>query len=153
MIDRDLAKLFPAFAADLTRFVKAWNLNHPDHPVQVFEGLRTHGRQAELYAQGRTAPGPIVTNAAPGTSWHNFGLAADVVFDADATKPGAQWTWDGKLPWPMLGAMAQGMGFEWAGAWKRFPEYPHVQKTYGLTLNEAQELYRGGGLAAVWKEI
>lgn len=88
MIDRDLSRIFPALAADVNRFVNAWNLNHPDHPIQVFEALRDHKRQAELYAQGRTAPGPIVTNAAPGTSWHNFGFAVDVVFDADPVKPG-----------------------------------------------------------------
>ena len=30
-------------------------------PFQVIEGLRTAARQAQLYAQGRTAPGNIVT--------------------------------------------------------------------------------------------
>jgi hypothetical protein len=31
-------------------------------------------------AQGRTAPGKIVTNARPGTSAHNFGAAYDIGF-------------------------------------------------------------------------
>ena len=39
--------------------------------VTVIEGHRSNARQAELYAQGRTAPGPRVTNAKPGQSRHN----------------------------------------------------------------------------------
>lgn len=51
--------------------------------VQLVEGVRTKARQAELYAQGRTAPGRVVTwtmdskhipNAATG-----FGMAVDIV--------------------------------------------------------------------------
>jgi len=42
-------------------------------------GLRTFPEQARLYAQGRTRPGRIVTNAKPGQSYHNFGLAFDFV--------------------------------------------------------------------------
>jgi peptidoglycan L-alanyl-D-glutamate endopeptidase CwlK len=52
--------------------------------VKVICGLRTYAEQAELYAQGRTKPGSKVTNAMPGYSWHNFGVAWDfVVFDAN----------------------------------------------------------------------
>ncbi len=39
--------------------------------VTVIEGHRSNERQAELYAQGRTTPGPKVTNAKPGQSRHN----------------------------------------------------------------------------------
>jgi len=39
--------------------------------VKVIEGHRSNARQAELYAAGRTAPGPRVTNARPGQSRHN----------------------------------------------------------------------------------
>ncbi|RYD26112.1 MAG: M15 family peptidase, partial [Verrucomicrobiaceae bacterium] len=50
--------------------------------VKIICGTRTYSEQAKLYAQGRTAPGSKVTNAQPGYSWHNFGIAWDfVVFD------------------------------------------------------------------------
>lgn len=45
----------------------------------IYEGFRTNVRQAELYAQGRTKPGNIVTNAQAGQSFHNYGLAIDWV--------------------------------------------------------------------------
>ena len=35
--------------------------------------------QAMLYAQGRSRPGKIVTQAKPGQSYHNYGLAFDWV--------------------------------------------------------------------------
>lgn len=44
----------------------------------VTEGFRSVARQNELYAQGRTRPGQIVTKARGGQSAHNYGLAVDV---------------------------------------------------------------------------
>lgn len=41
--------------------------------------LRANATQADLYAQGRSKPGRIVTNAKPGHSPHNYSLAADYV--------------------------------------------------------------------------
>lgn len=175
MINRDPESLCPVFGADLKRFVASWNLNHPVQPVGIFEGFRTYERQQELYAKGRTMRsdipcfhdgksnpvgtcprhplGAVATNAPAGLSWHNYGLAADIVFDADPVKPLLQASWDGKFPWDKLGAMGQAMGLEWAGAWRTFREFPHFQKTYGLQITEAHELFRTGGLQAVWAAL
>lgn len=172
-IDRDPLNLCPRYAADLSRCLSAWNLNHPETPIFLFEGMRSNARQAELFAMGRTTPstspchhdgathpvgscpvhplGATVTNAPPGSSFHNYGIGSDVVFDADPAKAGPQWTWKG--PFDQLGRFAQSMGLEWAGAWNHFPEKDHLQKTYGLTINEAQELFRVGGLQNVWAAI
>jgi len=152
-INRNITDLHPAFAAQIQGFLDAWNAAHPDQQLGMFEGLRVFPRQAELYAQGRTAPGSIVTNAPAGMSWHCYGLAADLVFDADPVKPGMQWTWDGKMPWPEMGAAAQAAGLEWAGAWLHFKEFPHVQNPHGMQLAEALELFNRGGLQAVWAAI
>lgn len=46
-------------------------------------GYRSPDQQAMLYAQGRTAPGPIITWAKPGTSAHENGLAVDVALEVD----------------------------------------------------------------------
>src|SRR5258708_7675554 len=47
--------------------------------IRVTQGLRTWDQQNLLYAQGRTEPGKIVTNAPGGFSAHNFGYAVDIV--------------------------------------------------------------------------
>ena len=65
---------------------------------KVLEGLRTAKRQAGLYAKGRTAPGPVVTNCDGVTSksdhqareGEDFSRAVDVV-PYFAKKPHIRW--------------------------------------------------------------
>lgn len=45
--------------------------------ILITQGMRTIAQQNELYAQGRTKKGDIVTNARGGDSFHNYGLAID----------------------------------------------------------------------------
>jgi peptidoglycan LD-endopeptidase CwlK len=80
--------------------------------------------QEALYAQGRSTPGHIVTNARAGQSAHNYGLAIDVVPLVNG-KP----DWDGTHPaWEALGRIGQSVGLEWAGEpGFPFPERPHFQ--------------------------
>lgn len=167
--DRNAANLAPRFREPLQNIIAIWNKANPDTPVALFEGHRTLERQAHLYSIGRTIPGapcfhsgkslPIgtcpnhplglkVTNAMAGMSWHGYGLAADVVFTIKG-----KWSWASTLPWADLGTAFEGAGLEWAGSWKTFREQPHVQKTFRMQLSEALELFREGGLAAVWSKL
>jgi peptidoglycan L-alanyl-D-glutamate endopeptidase CwlK len=91
---------------------------------------RDHESQNALYAQGRTEPGNIVTNAKGGQSFHNYRCAVDVVPIVNG-KP----CWDSNHPiWQKVGNYGKLAGLEWAGDWIRFKEYPHFQYTGGLTL-------------------
>lgn len=110
--------------------------------VDCFSGLRTFKEQADLYAQGRTKPGKVVTKSLPGQSMHNWGVAFDLVFDADNWKPGMQWSWDDKWPWKKLGKLGESMGLEWGGNWTALRDYPHFQMTYGLHLDAFYDVYR-----------
>lgn len=113
--------------------------------VYLFEGWRPASRQTELYAQGRTTPGKIVTESRAWESWHQYGLAADLAFGG----PG-RWTWDG--PWQNVGAIMQGVGLEWYGAPKAtFRELPHFQLTYGLDIAQMAKLAKADGVFAVWE--
>ncbi|WP_439648439.1 M15 family metallopeptidase [Aquimarina aggregata] len=47
--------------------------------LQVTSAFRSWKEQAQLYNQGRSSPGQIVTHAKAGESYHNYGLAFDVV--------------------------------------------------------------------------
>lgn len=169
-IDRSL--LEPGFRQALAGFLGDWNLRRPKYLVGVIEAFRVDGRQAVIYARGRTTPGEpcwhagiarpvgtcpehplgaVATMSPPGFSWHEYGVAADVVFDAEPLKPGLQATWNPKLPWDDLGKCGQDHGLEWAGAWKRFREAPHFQRTLGVPLGHVQELKRIGGMSAVFE--
>lgn len=99
--------------------------------VQISEGHRSYARQNELYAQGRTKPGNIVTNAKGGQSWHNFGIAIDFFLVSD---DGKQALWNVNSKWRRAAQIGKQLGFEWGGDWTSFVDYPHLQMTGGLTL-------------------
>jgi len=128
--------------------------------VYIFEGHRSWERQEALYRQGRDGAeniidrSKVVTMAKPGQSFHNYGLAVDIVFDGDTQKPNIQWSWSPNLSWKILGKIGQDIGLEWAGTWIRFVEYPHFQiKVPGVDINKLKEWYKSGGIENVWKNI
>jgi len=101
--------------------------------------LRTNKEQDELYQIGRTKPGKIVTNAKGGQSYHNYGLAFDLVLIIDGKT--ASWDTltdfdkDNEPDWMECVAIAKKSGFEWGGDWK-FTDKPHFQKTFGKSIHD-----------------
>ncbi len=72
--------------------------------------------------------GRKVTNAGPGQSMHNYGLAFDAV-----PLRGGKPVWqssklEDKALWEQYGELGLEVGLEWAGNWTRFREFPHMQK-------------------------
>jgi len=89
--------------------------------IKVISGLRTYAEQNDLYAQGRTKPGNIVTNARGGYSNHNFGIAFDIgVFEGSSYK-------DESPKYKAVGALGTDLGLEWGGNWKTIQDEPHFQ--------------------------
>lgn len=148
-----LSKIHPVLADRVRLFIRY--LQTDNLYFGAFMGLRTWEEQNALYAQGRTAPGKIITNAKGGQSWHNFGLAVDMAEDGSPNNAGIQWSWARNTDYLKMGSHASdyGVGLEWGGLWKAFKDYPHVQLTRGLTLVQAGQLYKQGGIQAVWDEI
>lgn len=103
--------------------------------VQISSGLRTNAQQDKLYAQGRTAPGSIVTNARAGQSVHNYGLAVDFFI---TTPDGSAPIWIVNAQWKRVAAIAKSMGFTWGGDWTSFYDAPHLEYTKGLTWRDLQ---------------
>lgn len=92
---------------------------------------RSVGEQDQLYAQGRTAPGPRVTNAKGGQSEHNAmlnGLPASRAFDIAIKNSDGSLEWDtGDHRWIRAGVIGLSLGLEWGGSWGRFKDAPHFQ--------------------------
>jgi peptidoglycan L-alanyl-D-glutamate endopeptidase CwlK len=115
--------------------------------------LRTFAEQDALFAQGRSKPGKVVTNAKGGQSYHNYGLAIDIVLILDKDKNGtfetASWDvksdFDGdkKADWMEVVQIFKRFGFEWGGDWK-FLDLPHFQKTFGKSIYELKSLHAAG---------
>jgi len=89
--------------------------------IKIISGLRTYAEQNALYAQGRTAPGSIVTNARGGYSNHNFGLAFDIgIFS------GSKYLEESPL-YAAVAPIALDLGLDWGGSWKILQDLPHYQ--------------------------
>lgn len=89
----------------------------------ITSGRRTMAEQQKLYNQGRTAPGDIVTNAKPGQSAHNFGLAADLA----PMKDGKIWWNAPKSVWKQMADTARGLGLTSGYYFKTIFDAPHVE--------------------------
>lgn len=113
--------------------------------------LRTFAEQDALYAQGRTKKGAIVTKAKGGQSYHNYGLAVDIVLLIDTDKNGsfetASWEekkdfdGDSKNDWDEIVTIFKRYGWEWGGDWG-FRDAPHFQKTFGKSIIDLQQLHK-----------
>ena len=89
--------------------------------IKVIAGTRSYAEQDALYAQGRSAPGPIVTRARGGESNHNFGIAFDIgVFE------GGRYLGDSPK-YKAVGTLGLELGLEWGGNWKSLVDQPHFQ--------------------------
>lgn len=89
----------------------------------MVQGTRTFPEQQAIYDQGRSAPGPIVSNAKPGDSYHQYGLAFDVVPTAYLHLP--DWNPSGEL-WAQIGAIGKNLGLYWGGDFSH-PDLPHFE--------------------------
>ena len=107
-------------------------------PLTVTFTRRSMETQAALYAQGRNRLGRVVTNARPGYSYHNFGLAIDVVPTELLALP--RW---GDTPvhqtrtdalWSQVGAIGKAIGFRWGGEFRTIRDRPHFEWSGELTL-------------------
>lgn len=112
--------------------------------------FRSLAEQDALYAQGRTKKFDnsgnrlgIVTNAKGGQSYHNYGLAYDIVLlldkDANGTYESASWDTkadhdkDKQPDWMECVKIAKAHGWEWGGDFQgNFKDMPHFQKSFGL---------------------
>lgn len=134
----NLAGLNRKFRAQVEKFLIAAQpiCEHHGITIEVISGLRSWQQQSALYAQGRTKPGPIVTKARAGSSWHNYGLAIDLGLFAGGKYLDAADPKRADRIYKELGGLAATRGIEWAGNWKSFPEGPHFQNSFGMSLAE-----------------
>lgn len=92
---------------------------------------RSPVEQAELYAQGRSKPGKIVTNAdgMRNLSMHNYypSRAIDV-----AVEMNGEIAWREDLYHPLV-ELAARHGLVSGGSWKTFKDWPHIELPKAVT--------------------
>ncbi len=102
--------------------------NRSSVQFKVIEGVRTPERQRQLFSQGRTVPGKIVTKTLKSNHFVNaktgFGHAVDVLPAPYDWKDANQF----RLVAEVVKACAKelGVNVEWGGDWK-FTDSPHFE--------------------------
>ena len=148
-----LKEVYPPLA-EAVRAMHEQLLNE-DIIIRVTSGYRSFAEQQKLFNRGRTTAGSIVTNARPGHSMHNFGLAVDLapgILGAHPWRP--DWN-DASPSWEAMMVLGEALGLECGGRWKNFPDKPHFQWGHlpKSPTNAMRADYREGGLELVWHRV
>jgi len=142
--------LHPAVRVRFQKFIETCE-DTLDITLRIVQGLRTFDEQAAIYAQGRTTPGKIVSNAKAGSSYHNYGLAIDI---AQLDRGQVNWKFDyGKLQ-----KIARDMDIVWGADWdndgktkaqgdkdEHLVDMPHFQISFGYTWQTLLTIYNAHG--------
>lgn len=118
-----IEKLHPKVRAIFRAFIEEAEVTL-NVTLRIVQGLRTINEQNALYAQGRTKPGKKVTNAKGGSSYHNYGLAIDLV---EIKNGEANWNFKYELLLPF----AEKHNLVWGGMFKSIVDKPHFELTFG----------------------
>lgn len=119
--------------------------------VGIAQTFRSKAEQEALYAQGRTKPGSIVTNAKYPRSAHCWGLAFDIYRNdgTGAYNESGQW-------FERCGAIGKGLGLAWGGDFRSIKDRPHFEFKRLLPNNSCNQLIKQYGtpdrFMATWKE-
>jgi len=145
-----LALIYPDIRV---RIIRVYNdiCNHYGLQMKCTQGLRSFAEQDALFAQGRTAPGEIVTDARGGESMHNYGCGLDSAFMGP--DPYLKDNKNQKFFWNEYGRFCKLHGLFWGGDFFHNPDRPHAQLTYGQSLGDLKALYQHGGIPAVWAKF
>lgn len=146
-----VSTLHPLIRNDVSKAIQ--ELERKGVKVRAYSGYRSPEEQEKLYAIGRTVKGKnvttskpmgsTVTNAQPFKSYHNYGLALDLV---DITSGTAKWSMDNPN-WLTIRDVFAKYGFDWGanvkygGTFKSINDAPHFEKKFGLTLSQLKKLY------------
>jgi peptidoglycan L-alanyl-D-glutamate endopeptidase CwlK len=153
---RDITKLHPRLQALVGELI--FRCKQEGIDIKIGECVRTVAEQDAIYAQGRTTPGKVVSNAKGSTysSMHQWGIAFDFYLDEDVDKDGK--TSDDAFNnstalFDKVGKIGKSIGLEWGGNWSK-PDRPHFQlPDWGSTPSKLKQLYgTPAKFMATWNE-
>ncbi len=102
--------------------------------IRITDGFRSFDEQSKLYARGRTEPGPVLTNAKSGQSYHNYGLAIDLVV-MENNKP--NYGYDNSK----IAEIGKEYTIVWGGTFLHLSDRPHFELSFGHSVKELLDLY------------
>lgn len=104
--------------------------------IIITQTFRIQREQDEIYAQGRTVPGNVVTNVRYPYSMHCWGLAFDFAVMVDG-----QVNWNRTDLYQKVGELGKSRGLRWGGDFKTVKDMPHLELP-GFELGQLITLYQ-----------
>lgn len=129
-----IAGLHPKVRQDFQSFIEDCEQDF-DITLRIVQGFRSFAQEDALYAQGRTTPGPVVTDSKGGMSYHNYGLAIDIV-----PIVGNKEDWNAnEMRFANIGAQ---YNITWGGNWNgNLKDYDHFENKCGLNWRDLLNKY------------
>ena len=131
--------LYPAIATTAVNIIH--DLAKRGKSFEIFETWRRPQDQKILLDKG-------ITKAVPWRSWHQYGLAVDIV----AKDVAGRWSWDQMHDWQLLGHIGMARGLVWGGSWKS-RDMVHFQFPIKYELSIAQDIVAKEGILGLWDKI
>jgi peptidoglycan L-alanyl-D-glutamate endopeptidase CwlK len=125
---RNIDDLHPVVARGCRELIRRMGEIRPNDPVGINQTWRDIDYQNWLFAQGRTRPGNVVTNAIGGQSPHNYRVAFDIHKNIRGQEfSDISFFNDAGRIWVEMGGV-------WGGNFRSFVDRPHFEFTGGLTI-------------------
>lgn len=141
-----IAKLHPKLRGEVATILS--EIQAKGVSIRITQGLRTFEEQANIYAQGRTLPGKIVSNAKAGSSFHNYGTAIDFCLlhkDGSVSfSMNEDLDQDKKFDWMEVVEIFKSHGWSWGGDWIHSKDTPHFEKVFGHTWQDMLKMKEEG---------
>lgn len=136
MASRNIKDLDPALQIIAQRFLDLCNINPVftamRSTVFLTQTYRSSNEQNVDYAQGRTEPGHIITNARGGQSAHNCcatnGTPDARAFDFGIKRANGSLDWDPRDDlWQRAISIGKSLGLVSGSDWHSLKDYPHLE--------------------------
>lgn len=134
-LDPKAQKIFKPFIVEAKQIAAAMGYEY-----KAISGNRTPAEQQVIYNQGRTTPGPIVTNSKPYQSNHQYGIALDFGVFKDGVYQDEKNPRQAEKVHLAVAKIAGKYGIDAGAFWKKFVDTPHFEVSTGLTLAEKKNL-------------
>lgn len=121
----ELQECHPVLQEKWKRVVERYSSLYPGRKLIVTCGNRSAEEQYELWCQGRSKPGSIVTqiDGKSKKSNHNFTPSRALDF---CVMVGGKVSWN-ESEYKAVGVLAETEGLVWGGSWPTFKDFPHVE--------------------------
>ena len=116
--NEEIKKLHPDIRKQVAEFIN--DANRQGYKIKITSAYRTFQQQNKMLANG-------ASKASGGRSYHNYGIAFDVVENPHGAIP---FGFDARYPksrWHDIGRIGKQHGFEWGGEFRSFFDGPHFQ--------------------------